>query len=53
MYDKIFKWSIQYFHILLLAGDQKDDFKLEAVIDKVRRAAVIDGDGVDGIGGTY
>eukprot|EP00040_Diaphanoeca_grandis_P011201 m.57363 g.57363 ORF g.57363 m.57363 type:complete len:560 (-) comp22376_c0_seq1:334-2013(-) len=29
----------------------RDDLSLEAIIDKVKRASVIDGDGVDGIGG--
>lgn len=36
---------------LNMEGSSEDDLSLEAIIDKVRRAAVIDGDGVDGIGG--
>jgi hypothetical protein len=34
-----------------MEGHAKDDLSLEAIIDKVRRAAVIDGEGVDGVGG--
>lgn len=36
---------------LNMEGSSTDDLSLEAIIDKVRRAAVIDGEGVDGIGG--
>eukprot|EP00039_Didymoeca_costata_P021734 m.2888 g.2888 ORF g.2888 m.2888 type:complete len:526 (-) comp2609_c0_seq2:796-2373(-) len=36
---------------LSMEGSSADDLSLEAIIDKVRRAAVIDGDDVDGIGG--
>eukprot|EP00041_Stephanoeca_diplocostata_P035984 m.1292102 g.1292102 ORF g.1292102 m.1292102 type:complete len:583 (-) comp24786_c0_seq35:3142-4890(-) len=34
-----------------MEGDSPAEFTLEQVIDKVKRAAIIDGDGVDGIGG--
>ena len=36
---------------LVIEGADSDDVSLEAIVDKVKRAAVIDGDGVDGIGG--
>lgn len=34
-----------------MEGHHRDDLSIEAIIDKVKRASVIDGDGVDGIGG--
>lgn len=37
---------------ITLEGATLDDVSVAEVIDKVKRAAVIDGDGVDGIGGT-
>jgi len=36
---------------LVIEGADVDDVSLEAIVDTVKRAAVIDGDGVDGIGG--
>jgi hypothetical protein len=34
-------------------GQTADDFSLEEIIDKVRRSAVIDGDGIDDKGNSW
>lgn len=36
-----------------MEGETPDDFSLEAIIDKVRRSAVIDGDGIDEKGNSW